>query len=79
LNIAVMRLVERARFGPRMTLEDALKEQEPARMVKLLRYHLGWSPGKITRELNCRNISNRGMPWCENDVERLVRGFMTGS
>jgi hypothetical protein len=42
-------------------------------MARLLRYHLGWSPGKIAAELNRWGIRNEGLPWRENDVPRAVR------
>ncbi len=73
--MAVKDLANRARFGPRMTLDEIRQERDPARMVQLLRYHLGWSPGKIAEELNRWGVRNRGLPWRMSDVERLIQGL----
>ena len=63
-----------ARFGPRMTFDETTREEDPIRMVQLIRYHLGWSPGKIAGELNRLDIRNHGLPWREDDVRQAVKG-----
>lgn len=75
---AVVTRADKARFGASMTLYEILKEQDPVRMVQLLRYHLGWSPSKIARELNQRGIRNYGLPWRESDVRRIMKSVRRG-
>jgi len=71
-SLAVAELVNRVRFGTRMSLDEILNERDPLRTVQRLRYHLGWSPGRIAAELNQRKITNDGLPWYENDVRRFL-------
>ena len=71
--LAVAQLVNSVRFGARMTLDKIKKEADPVRMARLLRYHLGWSPGKIAAELNRWGVRDHGLPWRENDVRRAVK------
>jgi hypothetical protein len=73
-GIAAGNLLKKARFGNRKTLEEMCDEQDPARMARLLRHHLGWSPGKIAAEMNRREIFNHGAPWNEDDVCRTIKG-----
>lgn len=72
--LALAQLVNRVRFGERMTLDEILEEKDPIRMVRLIRYHLGWSPGKITGELNQRGIENDGLPWRDHEIRRITKG-----
>jgi hypothetical protein len=72
-GLALVHLAKTLRFGAPMTLDEIRKEADPVRMAKLLRYHLGWSPGKIASELNRWGVRNHGLPWRENDVRRAVK------
>ena len=63
------------RYGGRKTLEKILAEKNPTHVVRLLRYHLGWSPGKIAAEMNRREILKLGLPWHEDDVCRIIKGL----
>jgi hypothetical protein len=62
-------------FGDAMTLDEIVNERDPQRIVQLLRYHLGWSAGKIAAELNRKGITNLGRPWTEEDVRQAVKGI----
>ena len=73
VNLVVAQFVNRIRFGARLTLDEIKQETDPVRMARLLRYHLGWSPGKIAAELNRWGVTNHGLPWRENDVRRVVK------
>ncbi len=73
-GIALVNLANTVRFGAKMTLDEIRSEEDPVRMAKLLRYHLGWSPGKIAAEMNRWGIRNHGLPWREDDVRRAVKG-----
>ena len=74
-SLAMAQFVSRARYSGRRTLEDILAEKNPMRMVRLLRYHLGWSASRIAVEMNQREIFNCGLPWHEDDVSRIVKGI----
>jgi hypothetical protein len=76
LFVAVKQRDATARFGTQMTFEEIIEENDPIRMVQLLRYHLGWSPQKIAAELNRLKIHNHGMPWRVYDVEATVAGIV---
>ena len=71
-NIAVAQLVSRIRFGARMNLDEILTVHDRIRMLRLIRYHLGWSPGKIAAELNRLGVQNGGAPWQEHEVRNAV-------
>ena len=71
--LAVAQLVNRIRFGAPMTFDEIMREQNPTRMVRLIRYHLGWSPAKIAAELNRLGVTNHGLPWREDDVRQVVK------
>lgn len=49
--------------------------EHPALKVRLLRYHLGWSPGKIVKELNQFGFRNHRLPWRESDVRKALKGI----
>lgn len=72
---AVTQRANTARFGQAMSLEEIRREPDPVRLAQLLRYHLGWAPGKIAAELNRWEIRNQGLPWREQDVEQIVKGI----
>lgn len=74
LSLALAHLADTIRFGPPVSLEDILNKNDTDRMVRLIRYHLGWSPEKIVDELNQRGIRNHGLPWHEDDVRRIIKG-----
>lgn len=71
--LAAAQLVSRIRFGASMTFDEILNESDPVRRLRLIRYHLGWSPAKIAGELNRRGVTNQGLPWREDDVRRAVK------
>lgn len=71
--LAIVQFVNRARFGANMTLDEILNEGDPDRRLRLIRYHLGWSPAKIAGELNRRGVTNQGLPWRQDDVRRAVK------
>ena len=75
-GIAAARLVNGARYGGRKTLEEIFAEKNRIHVVRLLRYHLGWSPSKIAAEMNRREVSNLGLPWQEDDVCRIIKGVV---
>jgi len=72
-GLALVHRLNTARFGAPMTFDEIVREQDRTRMVPLIRYHLGWSPGKIADELNRLGIRNHGLPWRENDVRQAVK------
>ena len=72
--LAMVHFGNTVRFGAHMTLDEIKKEADPARMAKLLRYHLGWSPSKIKAELNRLGVRNHGLPWRDQDVQQAVKG-----
>lgn len=72
---AIRHAINRAGFGARMTLDEICKEEDPVRVARLLRYHLGWSPGKIAAELNRLGYTNYGLPWRESDARHIVGGI----
>jgi hypothetical protein len=74
--VAVKQRLDASRYGPRMTFEEIIQVKDPDRCVQLLRYHLGWSPGKIALELNNLQIRNHGLPWREHDVEAIIKGIV---
>ena len=41
-GIALAQFVNRARYGGHKTLEEILAEKNPIRIIRLLRYHLGF-------------------------------------
>lgn len=71
--LAAAQLVNRIRFGASMTFDEILAESDPVRRLRLIRYHLGWSPAKIADELNRRGVTHQGLPWREDDVRQTVR------
>jgi hypothetical protein len=72
--LAVAHCANQARFGVRMTFDEIVSEKDPIRMVQLIRYHLGWTPGKIVEELNSQDIRNHGRPWREEEVKQAIQG-----
>lgn len=46
LNLAAAQYINQARYGRRKTLGEILAEKDSPRIVRLIRYHLGWSPSK---------------------------------
>lgn len=76
LVIILKQRANTARFGSRMSFEEIIKEKDRSRTVQLLRYHLGWSPGKIAEELNRLGMTNHGLPWRQHDVQEIVKGII---
>jgi hypothetical protein len=73
LGLGLAPFMNSVRYGGRITLEGIFAEKDHVRMVRLLRYHLGWSPGKIAAEMNRRELFNLGRPWDEEVICRIIR------
>lgn len=75
LYLAAAQYINLVRYGRRKTLGEILAENDSVRIVRLLRYHLGWSPSKIAAELNRREVFNSGLPWQKEDICRIIKGM----